>query len=217
MASRERSSWRGTWGNVDGTSRPARGLQGTSGRRPMERVGLRAGVRAARWGPFLGRSALCFCCWTPCPAWAGHRFEDVMEWGWHVGWTGPRRGWLQGRRVGPSPPGPRPLPTPALAVDLRLAKLASPRAVQGSVPEAGPEARGATKCTFSKLGTCGPANRNLLGLPALHETLGQEGHATGHSAAPAAPSPGQDPPDESWSWWVPVISCLPTPPHQGKP
>ena len=87
-----------------------------------------------------------------------------------MGWTGPRRGWLQGRRAGPFPPGPRPPPTPVLVVDARLANLASPRVVQGSLPEAGPEARGDTKCTFCKLGTCGPANRKLLGLPALHET-----------------------------------------------
>ena len=46
---------------------------------------------------------------------------------------------------------------------------------------------------------------------------GQEGRATGHSPAPPAPSPGQDPPDEGWSWWVPVISCLHTRPHQGNP
>lgn len=181
MASREQSSWRGTWGNVDGTSRPARGLQGTSGRRPMERVGLRAGVRSRTLGSLPWALSPLPLLLDLLPAWAGHRFEDVMEWGWHVGWTGPRRGWLQGRRVGPSPPGPRPLPTPALAVDLRLANLASPWAVQGSVPEAGPEAHGATKCTFSKLRTCGPANRSLSGLPALHETPGQEGHATGHS------------------------------------
>lgn len=50
MASRERSSWRGVWGDADGTSRPARGLEGTSDRRPIERLGLRAGVRSRTLG-----------------------------------------------------------------------------------------------------------------------------------------------------------------------
>ena len=137
MASREQSSWRGTWGNVDGTSRPAWGLQGTSGRRPMERVGLRVGVRSRTLGSLPWALSPLPLLLDLLPAWAGHRFEDVMEWGWHVGWTGPRRGWLQGRRVGPSPPGPRPLPTPALAVDLRLANLASPWAVRAQSQKQG--------------------------------------------------------------------------------
>lgn len=117
--------------------------------------------------PASGAPPPLFAAGPSASAWAGHSLK--MSWGWGGTWDGwgPRRGWLRGRHVGPSPPGPRP---PSHSLDGHSANPASPRAVQGSHPEARPGARGDTKCAFSKLRTCGPANPSLSGWPALHET-----------------------------------------------
>ena len=169
MASGEQSSWRETWDDVDGTSRPARTSRApATGGRVVESVRLRAVARSHTLGA-LPR-APCPLSLPPDPLPRHGRGTDLkMSWGCGGTWDGwgPRRGWLRGRHVGPSPPGPRP---PSHSPDGHSANPASPRAVQGSLPEARPGACGDTKCAFSKLRTCGPANPSPSGWPALYET-----------------------------------------------
>lgn len=86
MASRERSSWRGVWGDADGTSRPAQGLEGTSDRRPIERLRLRAGVRSRTLGS-LPR-ALCPLFAAGPPAHHGQGTGLKMSWSGGGTWDG---------------------------------------------------------------------------------------------------------------------------------
>lgn len=195
-------------------------------RRRLRREG--DGERAPEGGgekPHAGRPASGappppFAAGPSASAWAGHSLK--MSWGWGGTWDGwgPRRGWLQGRHVGPSPPGPRP---PSHSLDGHSANPASPRAVKGSLPEARPGARRDTKCAFSNsepVDQQTPASRDgLLHTRHHRHTAYWAGGPVpaGHNPAPPVPSPGQDPPGEGWCWRVPLTSRLPSPPQQEPP
>lgn len=79
MASRKLEQLERVWGDADGTSRPAQGLEGTSDRRPIERLRLRAGVKPHAGVPASGALPSCCCPGPPAHHGQRHRFEDVME------------------------------------------------------------------------------------------------------------------------------------------
>lgn len=196
------------------------GLEGTSDRRPIERLRLRAGVRSRTLGVPAPGALPSLCCAGP-PAHHGQGTGLKMSWSGGGTWDGRVRDGAGYKAMGTSLSGLGATPTPALAVDVRLANLAS-QVVQGLTSAAGLGPRGDARWLFSKL--IGPVDQQTAtSWDCLcstrhyrHAAAWQEGRATGHTLHHSpAPLTGLQIRLELVGPRDPAVCSLP--PHQGNP